>query len=193
MDWFETTLGPELFEEPEESGERYLLVCVLSDKKSGECKINEFLFLLQNELNKVSSDSGILFHKAFVYGDTRVCIRRFSQTEDQEIYYMDACAEPVPDSHLMIIADSVVKDFTRKEPSSAEPVRLLIIRESEYGIGRADELTLKNYYSGREIPCHLAIASCRLQNDWLEQFVEKQGGKVFSFQEVCELVDYIRS
>lgn len=191
MDWFETAIEPELFEKSEKPEERYLLFCILSGKKSGECRINEFLYLIQNRLNEIDSKGKVLFHKAFVYGDVGVCIRNFSETEDREIYYVDACSEPVPDSHLMIIADSCAGDRARKYPFSAMPVWLLIISESEYGTGRLDELTLKNYFSKKEIPYHLVMAGSRSHGDWLEKFVEKQDGRTFSFEEAEELADYI--
>ncbi len=191
MDWFETAFEPEFFEQSQEPKERYLVVCVLSDKKSGESQVNEFLFGFQNKLNEISADGDTVFHKSFVYGDTRVCIKNFSEAEEREIYYIDACAAPVPDSHLMIIADSIVENLSMN--SSAASVWLVLIKESAYGIGRADELTLINYYLNRKISYNLAMASYQIQEDWLEKFVKKQGGKVFSFEEVEKLVDYIRS
>ena len=50
----------------------------------------------------------------------------------------------------------------------------------------------RNYYD-KKVGYHLAFAGSRLQGDWLEQFVEKQEGKVFSFEETEKLIDYIRS
>ena len=91
----------------------------------------------------------------------------------------------------MIIADSIVENLFLN--SSAASVWLVLIKESAYGIGRADELTLINYYLNRKISYNLAMASYQIQEDWLEEFVKKQGGKVFSFEEVEKLVDYIRS
>ncbi|MDY4970463.1 MAG: hypothetical protein SO101_09415 [Lachnospiraceae bacterium] len=193
MDWFETAMESELFSEPEGNGERYLLMCLLADKRSGECRINEFLYQLQDQLNRISSEGNVLFHKAFVYGDGRVCIRDFSETEEQEIYYADACSEPVPDSHLLIIADRAAERFLADRPSAAASFLLLIIRESEYGTERASELTLRNYYSDKKVGYHLAFAGSRIQGDWLEQFVKKQEGKVFSFEETEKLINYIRS
>lgn len=197
MEWFEAVMEPEVFEQTERQQEIYLMLCMLSDKNTGESRINEFLFVLQQKLNEISAQGAVLFRKAFIYGDTRVCVKEFSKTKESEIYYLDTCAKPVQDSHILLIADAFLERFLEEKTAEgvypAPTVWQIWVRESAYGFCFADEAIVSNYYGEQKVLGNLLLVSDSIQNDWLEKFAKKQNGKVFSFEDVDKLVEHIWS